>query len=424
MTSTLYRDIYDELRDTPTIDAHEHLPSEVEALGRRVDFFTLFEHYCKSDLVAAGASQDDIAYWLDRDKPLGERWQRFKPFWSAIRTGGYARAALIVMRDLLGFPDLNDDTVQGVSDALVALNKPGFYDVLLRQKCNLAACIECWHLYDEGLPDYFYHVAPARDLINLHEPTVLPDLQKTYRRSIHSLDDVLHVMTMGVEAWLANPKVVGTKIGHAYQRSLRFEKRTRHEAELVFNRILTNESHQISLQEAMPLLDYLLFELVARAEAVGLPLAIHTGLQAGNFHRIENANPLHLQSLLEEFPRARFDLYHGGMPWVREIAVLAKQFPGVYLNMAWMHIIDPAQARSALSEWLDIVPNTKIFGFGGDYAVVEKVYGHLVIARQNIARVLADKVEEGAYSRAEASMLVRRLMFENPNEFYRLHLAI
>ncbi len=176
----------------------------------------------------------------------------------------------------------------------------------------------------------------------------------------------------------------------------------------------------MSAHEVLPLEDYLMFELVARAEAVHLPMVFHTGLQAGNYNRIANANPLLLQPLIEEFPRARIDLFHGGMPWVREIAVLAKYFPGVHLNMAWMHIINPTQARSALSEWLDMVPNTKIFGFGGDYNTVEKIYGHLTLARQNIAAVLADKIETGAMSRSEASLVARRLMFDNPRDFYGL----
>jgi predicted TIM-barrel fold metal-dependent hydrolase len=128
------------------------------------------------------------------------------------------------------------------------------------------------------------------------------------------------------------------------------------------------------------------------------------------------------QPLIEAFPAARFDLYHGGMPWVREIAVLAKHFPGVHLNMAWMHIINPVQSRAALSEWLEMVPNTKIFGFGGDYAVVEKVYSHLAMARENIARVMAKKVRDGVLNRAEAGTLARQLMFDNPNNFYRLGL--
>ena len=94
----------------------------------------------------------------------------------------------------------------------------------------------------------------------------------------------------------------------------------------------------------------------------------------------------------------------------------------MHLNMAWTHIINAAQARSALSEWLDMVPNTKIFGFGGDYGIVEKVYGHLKLARQNVAMVLAEKIRQGAYTRAEASLVARRLMRENADRFYELGL--
>jgi len=418
----LYHDLYEELRATPTVDAHEHLPSEAEALKRRLDFYTLFEHYITGDLVAAGASEEDLAFFANGDVPVRQRWQRFKPFFSAIRTGAYARAALIVVRDILGYDDLSDDTIEEVGQGLAAINKPGLYDSILRETCNLAACIQCWRLGEPGQPEYFYQLAPGPELINLQGEEGLAGLSKRYNHSLHTLDDMLDLMTAVVDKWRADSKIVGIKSAHAYERSILFEKRTRHEAEIVFNRLQSNESHRISLQESLPLQDYLMFQLVARAEAVGLPMVFHTGLQAGNYNRIANANPLHLQPILEEFPRAKFDLYHAGMPWVREIAVLAKYFPGVHLNMAWTHIINPAQARSALSEWLDMVPNTKIFGFGGDYAIVEKVYGHLTLARQNIARVLAEKVEERAFSRADASMLIRRLMFDNANEFYRLGL--
>ena len=416
----LYRELYELLCATPTVDAHEHLPNEAEALKRQMDFFSLFEHYCQGDLVAAGVRDEDFAFLRDREKPLLERWQRFKPFFSAIRTGGYARAALLFIRDVLGFEDLDDSTVEAISQALKEQNKPGLYERILRQRCNLAACVECWILGVEGLPDYFYHLAPGPELTDVHEPGAIARLEARHKRSIHTLQDLLEVMTLAVEQWRANPKVVGIKSAHAYQRSICFEKRTFHEAEVVFNRLLTHEEHRLSLHEALPLQDYLMYQLVARADAVGLAMVFHTGLQAGNLNRIANANPLHLQPLLEEFPRARIDLFHAGMPWVREIAVLAKYFSGVHLNMAWTHIINPAQARSALSEWLDMVPNTKIFGFGGDYGIVEKVYGHLRLARQNIAAVLAEKVHEGAYSRAEAEMVARRLMFDNASTFYRL----
>ena len=418
----LTNEILEELDGIPTVDAHEHLPPEKDHLAGAHDFYSLFQHYCAADLVAAGATQEEMAFFADREQPLEARWRRFSPFLSAIRTGSYARSALWVVRDILGLPDLNDETYIEAGARLQALQKPGLYDVILRERCNLAACIDCWYLDCSPYPDYIFHLSGGPDVVNLMSREALDQLGRKCDRPVHSLDDALACMTVTVDRWRENPQVVGIKSAHAYQRSIAFQKVTRHEAELAFNRILTHPGHSLSLVEAQPLQDFLMFELVARAEAVGLPMVFHTGLQAGNGNRIENANPLLLQSLLEEFPRARFDLFHGGMPWVREIAVLAKYFPGVHLNMAWMHIISPAQSRAALSEWLDLVPNTKIFGFGGDYHIVEKVYGHLKMARQNIARVLAEKVGGGSFSRTEASLVARRLMFDNPNDFYRLGL--
>ena len=417
----LVGELFEELEQIGTVDAHEHLPTEESALKEDKDFFSLFKHYCRGDIVAAGATDEDIAFLEDRNQPLKDRWERFKPFLSAIRTGGYARSALTVMRDILGLEDLTDDTYEAVGEKLGEMNKPGLYDHILKERCNIAACLQCWQLGQAG-PDYFYHLAPGPELIDLTSRAALDNLAKRCDHAVHTLDDVLECMTLVVEEWRANPKVVGIKSAHAYSRSLAFQKVSRSVAEELFNRILTHEGQALGAHEALPLQDYLVFQLVARAEAVALPMVFHTGLQAGNFNRIANANPLLLQSLLEEFPRMKFDLFHAGMPYVREIAVLAKYFPGVHLNMAWAHVISPAQARSALSEWLDMVPNTKIFGFGGDYAIVEKVYGHLKLARQNVAMVLAEKIREGAYTRGEASMVARRLMRDNANRFYELGL--
>jgi hypothetical protein len=44
----------------------------------------------------------------------------------------------------------------------------------------------------------------------------------------------------------------------------------------------------------------------------------------------------------------------------------------------------------------------------------------LTLARENIAAVLAKKVTTGAMSRSEAITIARRLLFENPREFYGL----
>jgi predicted TIM-barrel fold metal-dependent hydrolase len=153
---------------------------------------------------------------------------------------------------------------------------------------------------------------------------------------------------------------------------------------------------------------------------VDLPVVIHTGYQAGIKNDIRNARATLLWSLLRDYPKARFDLFHGSFPYTGDMSVLGKYFPNVWLNMCWMHLMSPEGARRALSEWLDLVPVTKIFAFGGDFRDVEHIPGHLELARTGVARVLADKVTEGRMAEKDAVKVARLLFYENPKKFYGL----
>lgn len=416
---TTYASLREYMDDVRVIDAHEHLPTEESHIAGRADFYSLFKHYCRGDLVSAGAGQEEFLLWEDEERDEHEKWRVFKPYWEAIRSGGYARSARIVIRDILEIPGLEDDTYEDVGSKLRQLRKPGEYDLILKDKCGLSACIQCWR-YGEPGPDYFYHLAPSPELVDVRSVSDLQTLGERCGIPVHSLDDLCACIEERVAAWAADPAVVGIKSAHAYTRPIEFSRTESVDAKRILRTIFDNSGRSVSLQEAIPLQDYLMRRVVAAAETAELPMVFHTGLQAGNFGRLADTNPLLLQSLIEDFPKMKIDLFHAGIPFTREAGILAKYFPGVHLNMAWTHIINPAMSRTLLSEWFDMVPNTKIFGFGGDYHIVEKVYGHLTIAKDNIARVLAEKVSGGIMDIEEARRIAGRLLRDNPAEFYGL----
>jgi len=45
---------------------------------------------------------------------------------------------------------------------------------------------------------------------------------------------------------------------------------------------------------------------------------------------------------------------------------------------------------------------------------VDAVCGHLLLARQNVARALALKVDEGAFTLPDARRIARALFYDNP----------
>ena len=118
------------------------------------------------------------------------------------------------------------------------------------------------------------------------------------------------------------------------------------------------------------------------ADAYGVPVQIHTGIQAGNRGVVTNSRPTLLTNIFLLYPRISFDLFHISYPYQNELSALAKSFPNVYADFCWAHVISPEVARRTMAEFLDTVPVNKIFGFGGDYHYPELSYAHAKMARQ------------------------------------------
>ncbi|MCX5971733.1 MAG: amidohydrolase family protein [Coprothermobacterota bacterium] len=179
-----------------------------------------------------------------------------------------------------------------------------------------------------------------------------------------------------------------SKCGLAYDRSLRFDKVTQQKAERAFNKLFadcTLPDWRPPIKAARPLSDWMMHFVCRVADDNQLVYQIHTGLQEGNGNVIYDSNPTLLTNLFLEYRQARFDLFHMGYPYVMELGNLAKNFRNVFIDMCWGHIISPEAARRAFFEWLDAVPANKISAFGGDYCFVDGVYGHQLLARQNVA---------------------------------------
>ena len=113
-------------------------------------------------------------------------------------------------------------------------------------------------------------------------------------------------------------------------------------------------------------------------------------------------------------------LFHLGYPWLRESLNLAKEFSNVYLNFCWLHVISRTAARRVMEEAIETIPVNKITGFGGDYhcPALEKVFGHLRMAKENIADAFARKVEDGWMGADEAIDVINKYLYDNPKQLY------
>ncbi|MFQ6099145.1 MAG: hypothetical protein ACE5O2_15545, partial [Armatimonadota bacterium] len=78
--------------------------------------------------------------------------------------------------------------------------------------------------------------------------------------------------------------------------------------------------------------------------------------------------------------------------------------------------------REGIRELLDFVPVNKVFAFGGDYSApaVDKVVGHLRLAQDNVATVLAERIQDGVMNEDQAIEVARKWFWDNPRKAYRL----
>ncbi len=440
--SELQERILAEVEKISIVNTHEHTMPESDRADHALDFSLLFGHYSSSDLVSAGMpprlleaarlpmyryrmlanSRTKLARTVPEpereDLSLEERWRAVKPYWEAIRNTAYARGVLIAARDIFGVDDLNDDTYQELSQAIADTRRPGWYRYVLKELAGIEASIIDIQTTDVDR-ELFLPAVRLDHYLAVGSRADLGDLEAESGIAIHSLDDLVRAMETTLQVHVSNG-AVAVKNGLAYRRTLRYDKVTHHEAEVAFNRIAQHLGEGPSWAEAKPLQDYMMHQEIRAAIQADLPIQIHTGLQEGNENIITNSNPTHLVNLFIEYREAKFDLFHGGYPYMSEFATLAKNFPNVYPDLVWVHLISPEIGRRQLHELIETVPGNKILAFGGDCVSVELSYAHSKMARRVVARVLADEVEDGYMSEAEALALTRKILHDNAARLFNV----
>lgn len=397
--------IAQQLEQIRAVDAHEHLPSEKKRLDMQVDVFTIFDHYCRGDLEASGMSAADQEFVFKSKKSVIERWERLKPYYVNVRDTTYWRAAHIAMERFYGAEELNENTVETVTAAIQAANRPGLYHKVLSEACNLQTCLnQGADRSSDGLLTPVYW-----GLNQFRSRAEVMAYSSVLGKDISSIDDIVDAGRMVIDS-IKNRGGVGFKF-------LVFPMR-KPDIDQARDLLVNVRTGRVSvLPQQNPLADLFFDAALRRVAEVDITAAIHTGY----WRDFRELNPVHAIWMLDNYKNVRFDLYHLGYPYVRESIMLGKSRANVWLNLCWTYIISEKFAFEALSEVLDMVPNNKIIGFGGDYMIVEKVFGHLTLARKTIARALSERIRSGIISTERAMDIADMILRVNPTELYRVN---
>ncbi|MBD2868789.1 amidohydrolase family protein [Paenibacillus arenilitoris] len=413
--------IRDYIRDLRVIDGHEHLATQRLREKDKTDLFGLM-HYLDSDMITAGMPRGILAKQSGLDNE--QKAALFMKYWEKVKNTAYARTFKTAMEDLYGMRDWTAQGLLELNEKVLAasLNKD-WYGKVMTEKAKIDLAFTLIYTTNVNF-DMFRPIMFMDFTFRLRS---LKDIAAVERASEHEVNALQQYLT-AVDALLnkyVKEGMVATKLGHAYWRTLACEKPTFHEAELVFNRLMTCSLDEgLSQAETRPLQDYLIHFVIQRSTAYKLPIQIHTGHHetsvSGNGNIITNSKVSSLLPLLLEYSKTKFVLLHCGFPYGGEYLTIAKNFENVYADFTWMYIISPTAAKHILHQMIEMVPQTKIQGFGGDYNYIEGTYAHLKLAKKIVGDALVEKVEDGALGEAEAIDFAKAIFRNNLIDIYGL----
>ena len=166
--------------------------------------------------------------------------------------------------------------------------------------------------------------------------------------------------------------------------------------------------------------DFVMNEICRLTEKSNLPIQFHTGKLAWNFQTVENTNPVHLTSLMQKYPRLKFDIFHGGIPYTGEFGVLANNFPNAFLDINGMLWTSFSITKRCVHEWIEMVPQNKILWGADSYRVLEGVLGQLLYFKKILSEVLAEKVYDGYFDEDFALEIAGKILYKNALNFFSL----
>jgi uncharacterized protein len=399
--------LFDYAVTQPVIDCHEHIPGSEAGYNKAdIRFGNLFNPYVSNDLNSAGMPFPE-GVW-PAFHCIGDDWDAFEPHWNAVKFGSYARPLRIALQRFYGVDDFTRENYLELVKRINANNTPGIYDRVFREACGIEKVVRC-----------------AGDLPSADDPLLVGNLFipmniETSKAALEGLDAYVGEAIQDVDALVSALDLWMEK--HHAQGAMQFKVRAMpvehpNKAEAAAAFALLRKGETLPLDADTALRAYLRETHAKKAAELGVSLSIHTGVW-NDFRtlRVED-----IIGFIERNPDTLIDVYHLGLPSPRACIQTVKNYPNAYMNLCWAHIVGADMTVQSLHEMIDMVPMNKIFAFGGDYVLfVEKVFGHLQMARENVAIALGSRVDRNLMDMDEAKQTLRAWFYDNPKRFYRL----
>jgi hypothetical protein len=120
--------------------------------------------------------------------------------------------------------------------------------------------------------------------------------------------------------------------------------------------------------------------------------------------------------MIGRHPRLRFQCFLASRHANQSLCTLCRELPNLSLAAYWWHNFFPSVMRQVMEERLDMLPTNKQVGFFSDAYCIEWTYAKARLVLRQLSIVLAQKIAQGQYTRADALEIARAILYDSPRE--------
>jgi glucuronate isomerase len=422
MKKESFSELCEFVNTVPMIDIHSHIDASHPHAGSPRDI--LFYHYIVTELRSAGMPLELIS----PDLPVDDAVENVLPFLPLIKNTSTFWYFVRMLKELYGFEDqeINKKNLKRLLEAVYEGSRQGErYKWVLGEKAKIEKTFLTVK-YDEAEPKYdpkFFVGALRLDpFISNLDKNSIEGLGKATNASIESIDSFSDSLRLLFKKF--SRCVAATA---SFQPEDSFTNPTRLEAEKAFKNLLANV--KLTLKERQTLSSYALRLALRLAEESGLVFQVMLGAKrpvagaAPSDYAITGFESYTISSLCPlfyEFAGLKFDVFTTTPLLSHQLAVVAKNYPNVYVSGYWWYAFYPTFIKQFLRERLQMLPRNKSNGFFSDAYVVEWSYAKSSMVRLQVATVLNEMLTDGYITMDLAKELAVDLLNRNPRSTYDL----
>jgi hypothetical protein len=220
-----------------------------------------------------------------------------------------------------------------------------------------------------------------------------------------NIDDYVQKIKLYIVESVDMKKCKTLKVCMAYFRDINFQITEKDKATLVYS----EPQNALYIRYFQ---DYIMTSLCEIAEALDLPIQLHTGLG-----QIYGTSAMQLLPIIKKFNNVKFALLHGSFPWIEDLLAILYAFPNTYLDLCWMPQLSYEIAKKTLINALEITGTDRIM-WGCDTATVEESYGALLAMSELLEEVNSFFIGKNIYDSSFGEELKAKILYNNANNLY------